>query len=143
MIQANELRIGNWINVVSAPHPYGEELGVMECVGYTIYLISTEEDIKAEGIPLTEEWLLRFGYLIAKRQWDMDYSLYENTEHGLFIEIDHRRPQKGYRLLIEGTTELESISFEIKTVHRFQNIIHSLINKEPIDYSRLYYGRKR
>ena len=108
-MKANELRIGNWINRDSE----NEELRlwhfykIAECV-------FDEDDLKP--IPLTEEWLLKFGF---KKIGGTIYKNIGSIEIGL----------TGKRFYIQIRCENITIQ-NIKHVHQLQNLYFALTNQE-------------
>lgn len=112
-MKANELRIGNWIK-----SQFG---GIQQAVDVMCDGINT---LKYEGInyefiepiPLTEEWLLKFGFDknqdLLVRGLIMRYSFTNQT-----IELIR------YETLID---------FEIKHVHQLQNLYFALTGEELV-----------
>tara|TARA_R110000822_G_scaffold158970_1_gene298474 strand:+ start:1535 stop:1882 length:348 start_codon:yes stop_codon:yes gene_type:complete len=111
-MKANELRIGNWVNVldrdyeVTAVLERGINCGLVGCL-YSL----------VKPIPLTEEWLLRFGFenvlnvgIYRKGALDVDYA--GGLECLSFSIID------------------SNYDFTIKHVHQLQNIHHALTGEE-------------
>jgi hypothetical protein len=63
MIQANELRIGNWVQHPDSPNPHQVN---------TYGILNQSEKNIFEPISLTEDWLLKFGFETwHKRDWDI------------------------------------------------------------------------
>lgn len=117
-MKSNELRVGNWVNakgitqqlwVVGENAYYGEESG------------NGLHDYQIEPIPLTEEWLFRFGA-----------ALWEDTPH--------QRIYKVGRLLFGITKGVQGVDLifdrgsvnrvPIIYVHHFQNICLDLDGNE-------------
>ena len=104
MIQAKELRIGNWIN----------EQGLELQVG----MINSGLFVASESVPLTEEWLLKFNipkngdYYIVKT--DLGY------EYELLWKGDGFNVYDGVGILLVF----------IKYVHRFQNWYYENIGSD-------------
>lgn len=116
MIQANELRIGNWI----ADHEAGgcfkiesiyKNMKGVYWVSYRNESITCSID-ELEPIPLTEEWLVKFGYTKSKcdTYWwnDNNITLYYNV-------FDKLSNYYGY---------------ELKYVHQLQNHYFALTGEE-------------
>ena len=143
-MKANELRIGNLIKGIYHDYDDGidEEienetickvvtLDVSGSGDYPIYVYS-DEDIEHfsefKPIPLTEEWLLKFGFYlrdgfsntfklnVEKHQYDCSEITYSEKE-GLF------RFSNGQQ---KGTTLIP----HIKYVHQLQNLYFALIGEE-------------
>lgn len=104
MIAANELRVGNWAN---------NGLEDYQVSGATIWHLETE-NATALPIPLTEEWLLRFGFEV--------------------YEFDHKENQYRFkdRLIVirDGLFCDYGTSVIIKRVHQLQNLYFSLTGEE-------------
>lgn len=118
-MDTKELRIGNYINVISAPKPYDSELGLMECAGYALYLLSTKEDIKAEGVPLTKEWFNNFGF---KDRYNRNW--FKIKEGKAYYVVNRNQ----FILVYESKCFV--LAENIKYVHQLQNIYFSLRGKE-------------
>lgn len=108
-MKANELRVGNWVS------KHGEQY---QCGAATILMLEREES-DVSPIPLTEEWLERFGFekdgpgwywLNAKDRFtDLGYS-YNLTTH--VFEFDN--------------CDLPEVYF----VHQLQNLFWALCGQE-------------
>ena len=127
MIQAKELRIGNYIQDYEC-EPYifqVEEL--RKYVGYEIWAFYRKGSAKAkevDPIPLTEEWLLKFGFRIE----------------GDWTQIDFN-PRMGIRFYGGNSAECDIIqdgkfigfkNSHIQYVHQLQNLYFALTNTELI-----------
>lgn len=111
-MKANELRIGNYVN----HNQYSAKVTGIElnrlCVDPSVYPYIGYDEIKP--IPLTEEWLLKFGF-----DFKIDYLLQKN---GFSIVFEH----KGNFLM----GYLESIGIDIEYVHTLQNLFFALTGEE-------------
>jgi len=114
MIQANELRIGNyvdfkglWIGQINGIHKGGP--GIMDNNG-----IFSWEGFRP--IPITEEWLLKFGFIETSTQ-----------EHRFELN-----PFVVYLWLTGVIVEIGKEFYETdnKYVHQLQNIVFALTGKE-------------
>lgn len=117
MIQPNELRVGNIVKYAESVYKFaGEETTIGD-------IIIGETDFY-DPIPITDEWLLKFGLknslLLIKNDsglleiWDTSEgielcSVVEKDDICIFITIDH-----------------------IKYVHQFQNLYFAITGKELI-----------
>jgi len=106
MIKINELRIGNWIN----------EQGLELQVG----IINSELFKGSEPIPLTEEWLLKFGFICTrdkKKDGRFNISVYEKDT---------------YLIQDNGLFEYSEtpIASDILYVHQLQNLMFALTGEE-------------
>jgi hypothetical protein len=116
-MQANELRIGNWYNdkrinrdfVVHGVSKHGIDHGDSD--------YSPTRIQNAMPIPLTEEWLTRFGF--------EDEKLYEEFfEYS--INRNHRIQTDGEIFVFLGYRD----GVEIKYLHQLQNLYFALTGKE-------------
>ena len=108
MKKANELRVGNyfqWIEIASMG------IGVDVITKDNHY---TYEDFK-EPIPLTEDWLKRFGFDTDRVCWFLD-----GVNLGDFAD--------GFWFLPNGSLTTRSI--QIKYVHSIQNLYFALTGEE-------------
>ena len=111
---ANELRIGNWVKLKDSPTtPYWqvESVGNLIMVGGQLWSI---EEI--EPIPLTEEWLVKFGFRQLANIWEF----WGNSEWNLYKD--------GGWYLLNGYICVDCI--EIKHVNQLQNLFHALTGEE-------------
>jgi len=115
-MKANELRIGNYVNRVYAP--YGNRTGqsFVEKIesGNSIDNLTLPSSF-CEGIPLSEEWLVRFGFKEPERGYEREF-FYE----GFFCVRENKRDKSIYywgdvRLLY---------------VHQLQNLYFALTGQE-------------
>ena len=112
MIQPNELRIGNWVrdDIVNLKDVQVEQIDPSE----------NFEDLSP--IPLTEEWLIKFGLIKGSKK--------NRTGNVFYLEIDNRR----YYFVKYGKMfdwEFGDIAFaQLEYVHQFQNLIFALTGKE-------------
>lgn len=111
-MEANELRIGNITKqgIVKNFYERGVHVGFGKCYGFN----------DLEPIPLTEEWLKRFGYVIIETNKCVEafrenfrYSIQqvENSEHWFWCD---------------GQTVITNL----KHVHQLQNLYFALTNEE-------------
>ena len=117
-MEAKELRIGNYVNLICDGHEHEPDTFQWDVEDYEYY---ETEMINILPIPLTEEWLVEFGF---KR------TSFGRQFKGFYLEADSR---------VVSTDVLSSFSFEqipdkkylrITYVHQLQNLYFALINKE-------------
>lgn len=129
MIEARELRIGNYLkpikdsqdDFIEVVEVYVESFYCEDSAG--IIFISTNNEI--EPIPLTEEWLLNFGF-------NVDDSLLDppNTPNGNFW-IDYIKDNVVISMpFFEFNYNETEANIEIKYVHQLQNLYFALTNEE-------------
>jgi hypothetical protein len=123
-MKANELRIGNLIYGVSERIETVIGLGNKTISVYPGKLIDaqmffSEDDF--EPIPLTGEWLMKFGFKKNERRLENVYNLgifeYATSCETVDLEIQH----------LEGVA---TYTTETKYVHQLQNLYFALIGEE-------------
>lgn len=120
MIQANELRIGNLVNVNGETIEVSDinSLGIDNHYGEVKYELS-----ELQPIPLTEDILLKCGFEIEKH-YDSKYEL----NHGQYIfVIDFLTFLKIY---IKGVDECLFFDEAVNGFHQLQNLYFALTNEE-------------
>lgn len=112
-MKATELRIGNYIY---SYYPNGEKfVNELNHGGLAEVLVPSSYDFKPdEPIPLTEEWLIRFGF-----EKGSDGNFYKDSQFTIYKRGVHFG-------LIEGS--LSWVEFDY--VHQLQNLYHALTGKE-------------
>ncbi len=112
-MKANELRIGNFIFYAN---------GDICKVSYhqIRYLIITTEKVNYSPIPLTEEWLLKFGFE-KSNVVDKYYTI--NNQFAISTADDKFR-------FIKGNFVCQLVLSELQYVHQLQNLYFALTNEE-------------
>lgn len=133
MINTSDLRIGNFIlddegklgriTAIDPSRDYLEDIVVFDILGaYNPGEWSAGWSCdfeKVVGVPITEEWLKRFGFsedvpgVFVKGFLDLEQLLKDSPEWGVYVH------EKGVGRLI-------------KYIHQLQNIFHALTGKELI-----------
>lgn len=119
-MKASELRLGNYVSYAET----GTQFRVVEIALGGLEVHSDEEmtwiEIEEfEGIPLTEEWLLKFGFKKSRLGYDLDeFSLYHNHSGALPIYGPYWK-------------EWEA-GYNIQYVHQLQNIYFAMTGRELI-----------
>jgi len=127
-MKANELRIGNYY-ICSDDN---EIVSIDDA--YSLYLI--QENKNALPIPLTEEWLLKFGFVkqknyskvrngISKFNWTKDNIHYFSIEKHHFGEYDEGQT-------FYPTFRFSNIFIPLSTVHQLQNLYFTLSGEDLI-----------
>jgi len=117
MINANELRIGNYLRIHGDPAPIQ--------IGW-FYLIAKGEELPPhEPIPLTPEILERAGFSI---------DIYKGEDHDVYTYSDEKitfdsNSHYGYQLLDNEQTPLVD-GYYFKYLHQLQNIYFALTGEE-------------
>lgn len=130
-IKANELRTSNILKLFLGVNDEGAQYrefaisGVMSNDGAEFYLLGhtwVEISDDLEPIPLTEEWLLKFGFEIT-------YS------SNFRIKFDHSCNYVGYDYSHNSDKSMEGFRFyghyiKCEYVHQLQNLFHALTGEE-------------
>jgi hypothetical protein len=114
-LTAKDLRVGNWVQ---------NKFGTPYQVTASIILEFSNFGVKDEPIPLTEEWLLRFGFEFigygGNKSYSHKFKSEENYGGGFQISMI-----KGWRY----HANLGHMVY-IEYVHQLQNLFHSLTGEE-------------
>lgn len=121
MIDASELRIGNWIRKKDGSGNFQVDGNIIAMLSHT-----PESEFEEEYIPLTEEWLLKFGFI----QHFKPYGSY--THEGAPIKANKF---KGYFRVGVGRSTEGIVYPPIKFVHQLQNLYFALTGKELLPSS--------
>ena len=103
-MKANELRIGNWVNYCNGKRILDAEL-FLQLLKYTTPF---------DPIPLTEEWLLKFGFVLNP---------YEDRYEKGTIHIECDKTKGATYLWVENMPH-------IKYAHQLQNLYFALTGEE-------------
>ncbi len=109
-MKAESLRIGNYTDIDGL---------VYKIEHSDISLIFINEDHNYKPIPLTEEWLLKFGF--DKEEMTDGYSFIHNTPKTV-IDFMYCKINKGF--------QFNNDDIYIKHVHQLQNLYFALTGKE-------------
>lgn len=127
MIKANELRIGNSIDIDGNIHKVDAVIQTSSDSGFELYVDGIDYDyaIYAKQTPLTKEWLLKLGFETTDAETDyMEWSIGDfsiGNKGGLDGYQDHDFYFE-YGML--GTKKV------IKYVHELQNLYFALTGQE-------------
>lgn len=121
MIDPKELMIGNWVE-----KPNGEQIEIEADDIMTISMLF--EDLRPRPIPLTEEWLLKFGFESHDKECSGIYTKKIEVEpsyiSGSTIRTLSASPDCE-KYFLDGNYLLR-----IDYVHQLQNLVKSLTQKE-------------
>ncbi len=132
-MKANELRIGNFINHIDFERlgiPHKEVFHLNNAVNEAIINYCSSE--LYQPIPLTEEWLYKFGFQNIDKG-DNDYITYTDPNHDYYLQIDVRRKNGKYSILDNSLyfDDLRNFSMvDIMYVHQLQNLYFALTEEE-------------
>ena len=117
-MKATELRIGNLVN-----NPYDEptnvDFNVLHYIGVCVMNKQIIENY--QPIPLTEEWLVKFGF---KETTDNKLILYYELSSGAYLE------KVGEVLMLFDRGGYMLSHDNLKHVHQLQNLYHALTGEE-------------
>lgn len=148
-MKSNELRIGNWINIYD---DFNAKVTGMTNTNKAWFVKNPHNDDCAfnvhqiKPIPLTEEWLLKFGFIDDNKTNRKEYKLiftyinwclFGNTPESNYFRVYQETDKNKYHEDIRGYYLGEfqvyaSLSFviTIKYVHQLQNLYFALTGKE-------------
>ena len=120
-MKTNELRIGNWVQIVQAGKNYQVEQHnfCTDDDGYSAFLDHITP------IPLNEEWLLKCGF--KKVKYDEDEYLYNFIYKNLILDVWGTKLTETQREYIFRHFDIVN---HIKYVHQLQNLYFSLTGEE-------------
>jgi hypothetical protein len=127
-MKANELRLGNWVILdwTGNQYPFDEQI---EITNFSVLKEFHEGQRQYSGIPLTEEWLVRFGF----KDFKTDYGIMLNTLDRHLVVMPARNE---YYPCIEVEAEFASGEKQvchlnkIEYVHSLQNLYWCLTGEE-------------
>ena len=125
----NELRISNFIKYkkghickvkgVQLGEHLKNERGYIEVIGNdSDYINGTYEQIHFDRIPITEEWLINFGF---KQEKDIMHDLYWSLN--------------GFSIGLDFETWTGKFTYNLKYVHELQNLYYTLMRSELVLYT--------
>lgn len=141
-MKANELRIGNW--VYSTSHKQNVRIKLLDI---------DREILNTEPIPLTEEWLLKFGFVLREESFHKfptvrdtfdKTRIVERIDKKYFIydeDVDDWRTfcaevildPKTLKIRAIGVSEIKNkfiVAGNIESVHQLQNLFFALTGEE-------------
>lgn len=146
-MKANELRIDNYVlndRVINKIIAIAEPLGIVGLRTPQGNLINAQIDL-IKSIPLTEEWLLKFGFEVINRSgtnfWSKDIEVANGNHLDLYLHFHIKNGEivnsgltsgeidNEYGYVQDERTHLEN---SIKYVHQLQNLYFALTGKELI-----------
>lgn len=126
-MEANELRIGDFVNYgkkVSSVLEIRNEGVIVQILGFDNNQLIDLGERNIEPIPLTEEWLLKFGWI-----WNEECNSYEKYPNGdARMNMAYRELNGSYTMfnyVIKAT-----ICERIWYVHQLQNLYFALTGEE-------------
>jgi hypothetical protein len=120
---STELRIGNYVQYSNEHNVFILQVDTIYAKKITILFNSNPTTMKVsqiQGIPLTEEILLKCGF--------SEVEIYENVYHRDYFRIS--LDKEGKQGLVKYGIEDYHVEVEVKSVHQLQNLYFALIGKE-------------
>ena len=120
MSKAEDLRLNNWVEIKDqGVKTYAQVEGIGNLQQVAGQLWSIEE---LEPIPLTEEWLKRFGFKLPAHSWIGDK--FHLSEYG----EGSKHPNGG--VWVVAMNKNNAIISEIQYVHQLQNLYFAITGEE-------------
>jgi hypothetical protein len=123
MIQVQELRIGNLVSLRG-------EIVTVKGIGINSALHERGENPAGdlEGIPITEEWLLKFGFTFVSAPsfygFDCNKKFNGGVFRGAFLRTSSDKGFYYLGFLVNGTHK------KVKYIHQLQNLFYCLTGEE-------------
>ena len=140
MVKAQDLRLGNYLEYQKYKSTFQGRITSISNGKFTFDHLNAFKETSGFvfGINLTEEWLVKFGFYISSKNGRYG-SIFKMPiyDYNYVLERDWRE-DPSYHFGIEYTDspicsdegKVYNFAFEIKYVHRLQNIYHSLTGIE-------------
>lgn len=147
-MKAEELRIGNYVDVYKCDVHYGIEvvnnissMGINERLHgqyCAVFEYPMNDELLVTPIPLTEEWLLRFGFESDNYElhetYLIDISRPERYDHDSYLKIlvmdDDCYVDISEKEIHPDTIENNVNLKKIKHIHQLQNLYYALTGEE-------------
>lgn len=113
-MKATELRIGNWVDALCGNGTYVEDQ-----VDSGVYIDLFKDIGKAKPIPLTKDWLLRFGFELDADAPEFDNEYFKGP---LSINIPS--------VVFMGGGDNFNLNIKMEYVHQIQNLYFALTGEE-------------
>jgi hypothetical protein len=122
-MNAKEIRIGNWMLPVGILNISQEPTEITSNIMAQICHLPNAEAVNFKPIPLTEEWLMKFGFKLTISNKDSGYKQYGINKNGfdIMFSIDCNCCPECF---------IENIGIEITYVHQLQNVFFALCGEE-------------
>jgi len=133
-MRSSELRIGNLVKVDSNPFESVTQIFKDGVVTDAYDVVNSFKDL--EPIPLTEEWLVKFGFEKSIDGFEMSKDITIRNNNGwvkemVFFQIDDGLCGVSLRDIYDcGEKETYVIEIDIEYVHQLQNLFWCLTGKE-------------
>ena len=128
-MKAQELRVGNWVSIT----PFGKNNDIQINEKEFADLIIFKTFHRIEPIPLTEEWLLNFGFV---GNYHKHFQV-ENEHYFIYLTLSDNNEKfivdlRNYYDYPDNMSDYDSINLPLycQHVHQLQNIYYSLTGEE-------------
>ncbi len=135
-MKATELRIGNFVKSVNFSISRVVEISALGRIEYVHYGIPDSEigvwkDEEVEPIPLTEEWLLKFGFALSPAPYSGEKAYYIKEDADKIIWCAGEL----FKILPDGFIRITSANYApyeptTQYVHQLQNLYFALTGTE-------------
>lgn len=126
-LEASELRIGNYVRAKSPEiSTFTEPVEV--CITYLEMFCRPRQAVHFEPIPLTEDWLLKFGWSKNGNEIDTLNQLYDLDQNKIPFTL--MSGDIGFWLIENWVSPRNLCHIEIKYVHQLQNLCFALTGEE-------------
>lgn len=119
MIQANEIRIGNWITCMYGTY---QVVDVM-CDSINLPHVEGLPYDEADGVPLTEEWLIKGGFKKCDTDiteyWIDQFMIHKDAHGKWFFMLG---PIMDGKLIIDYVHELQNLFYGLKKIELTFNL---------------------
>ena len=113
VMKASELRLGNWVECLSSTQQVQGVKMYGDCSEVDLTAIHWIDDVDIKPIPLTEEWLLKFGFETKDKVfWDVGNFRVGQDRWGGYDYVSRR------------------VDIDLKYVHQLQNLYFALTGEE-------------
>ena len=139
-MKANELRIGNLVNTYKDDVHYGIEVvsnisnaGINEFLTgeySAVFKHPINDDLIIKPIPLTEEWLVKFGFEITTDPENVHYKLSLVGEFNESFVINRKVGYIVFYVPHVCCNNYLCFTTQIKSIHQLQNLYFALTGEE-------------
>lgn len=136
-MKASELRIGNYVPLMGIETVISineQELGrshtggVIEITSENFTRVLKDID-RREGIPLSEYWLIRFGFKQGDYDFEKGYIKYNRELSNYGCEFEN----SNFWIVPNGDDDYYRIPIKLQYVHQLQNLYFAINGEELID----------
>ena len=134
MIKAEDLMINNWVNYEGKPYQIfstGGDFPTLNTIDFGAGVVSYEG---LEGVPITDGWVLKFGFLIKKFDYCIPISDCKTVWLTLISQDEFGSVYSVCVTQTDGNEHEENVFLsDISHIHQLQNLYLSLTG-EPLTF---------